>query len=137
MALNGEQGYSRKSDGPGNASHYYSLTRLDTTGAIEIDAPRHEVHGSSRLDREWSTSTVADAQEGWDRFALPLSAGELMFYRLRRKEGGRDTLSPGTVRVLESALATDSRTTTQPNRGNACLERENNGLLSLCRARRR
>jgi len=98
VVLNGEQGYSRKSDGPGNASHYYSLTRLDTTGVIEIGAQRHEVLGGSWLDREWSTSALADTQEGWDWFALQLADGrELMFYRLRRKDGRRDTHSSGTL----------------------------------------
>jgi hypothetical protein len=48
------------------------------------------------LDREWSTSALGPDQSGWDWFALQLDDGrELMFYRLRRKDGGMDPFSTG------------------------------------------
>jgi len=56
------------------------------------------VEGSSWLDREWGTSSLEKGQSGWDWFALQLSDGrDLMFYRLRRGDGGADPFSAGTL----------------------------------------
>ena len=96
--LQGEQGLSQKSAAPGNASYYYSLTRLQTRGRVRTGELSHDVRGTSWLDREWSTSALAPEQQGWDWFALQLDDGrELMFYRLRRKDGGVDPHSSGTL----------------------------------------
>ena len=54
--------------------------------------------GLSWLDREWSTSALSPDQAGWDWFALQLNDGrDLMFYRLRRKDGSVDPFSAGTL----------------------------------------
>jgi predicted secreted hydrolase len=88
----------RRSAEPGNASYYYSLTRIDTRGTITIDGERVEVAGSSWLDREWSTSALGEDQAGWDWFALQLDDGrDLMFYRLRDRDGGTDPYSRGVL----------------------------------------
>jgi predicted secreted hydrolase len=98
IVLQGERGLSRKSATPGNASYYYSATRLDTKGAIEIDGRRYQVTGLSWMDREWSTSALDKGQIGWDWFALQFTDGrELMFYRLRRRDGSVDRFSGGTL----------------------------------------
>ena len=95
--LNGEAGLSRKSAEPGNASYYYSITRMKTDGRIRIGDQDHRVSGLSWLDREWSTSALGLDQVGWDWFALQLSDGsDLMFYQLRRTDGTQDASSGGT-----------------------------------------
>jgi predicted secreted hydrolase len=95
--LQGDKGLSRKSGEPGNASYYYSFTRLKTRGTIRSKDDRHQVHGLSWLDREWSTSALADNQVGWDWFSLQLNDGnDLMFYRLRDKDGTTDPYSAGS-----------------------------------------
>ena len=95
--LNGEAGLSQKSDEPGNASYYYSMTRWQTAGEIRIGDDLHSVTGASWLDREWSTSALADDQQGWDWFALQFDDNtELMFYGLRLTDGTEDALSSGT-----------------------------------------
>ncbi|MGH8538715.1 MAG: lipocalin family protein [Gammaproteobacteria bacterium] len=49
---------------------------------------RFAVHGSSWMDREWSTSALGDDQVGWDWYSLELSdQREIMFYRLRKRDG--------------------------------------------------
>ena len=94
---NGEDGLSRKSSEPGNASYYYSLTRLAVTGAVEVDGSSHAVTGQAWLDREWGSSALARNQLGWDWFALQLDdETELMFYQLRLDDGARDPMSAGT-----------------------------------------
>jgi len=95
--LNGQHGLSRKSAEPGNASYYYSISRLQTEGALQIGEQQFSVTGFSWLDREWSSSALAADQVGWDWFALQLDDGsELMLYQLRRVDGSRDPLSAGT-----------------------------------------
>ena len=97
--LNGIDGLSQKSADRGNASYYYSITRLGTRGTIRIGERDYTVNGLSWLDREWSTSALAAEQVGWDWFALQLSDGsDLMFYGLRNIDGTQDAASAGTFR---------------------------------------
>lgn len=94
--LQGDRGLSQKSSAPGNASYYYSMTRLQTLGEVYRDGQRFTVTGDSWLDREWSTSVLGDDQAGWDWFSLQLQDGhELMFYRLRKHSGETDSHSAG------------------------------------------
>jgi len=98
MVLQGDRGLSQKSAEPGNASYYYSYTRLPTQGTVSLAGQPFTVSGSSWLDREWSTSALGPEQSGWDWFALQLDDGrDLMFYRLRRKEGNIDPFSKGIL----------------------------------------
>lgn len=98
MVLQGDAGLSRKNAGPGNASYYYSATRLRTEGVINIGKEQFEVEGLSWLDREWSTSALGKDQVGWDWFALQLTDGrEFTFYRLRKRDGSTDPFSRGTL----------------------------------------
>jgi predicted secreted hydrolase len=86
--LQGDRGLSRKGPEPGNASYYYSWSRLPTRGRLTIGGESFEVDGTSWLDREWSTSALGPALAGWDWLALQLSDGrDLMVYRLRGKDG--------------------------------------------------
>jgi hypothetical protein len=83
---------------PGNASHYYSFTRLATHGTITIAGTQYAVEGLSWLDREWSTSALDEGQVGWDWFALQLDDGtDVMLYQLRRDDGSADRYSRGTI----------------------------------------
>ncbi len=96
--VNGRDGISQKGSDAGNASHYYSLTRMPTRGTIVIDGERIDVTGHSWMDREFGTSFLEPDQQGWDWFALQLSDGsDLMIYQLRRHDGSRDPHSSGTL----------------------------------------
>lgn len=95
--LNGENGLSRKSAEPGNASYYYSMTRMAAKGSVRVGGQDLPVKGLAWLDREWSTSMLADYQAGWDWFALQLDDGsDLMYFHLRHKNGQTDPTSSGT-----------------------------------------
>ena len=53
---------------------------------------------TSWMDREWSTSALGDDQVGWDWYSLQLSdQREIMFYRLRKRDGSTDIYSAGTL----------------------------------------
>ena len=98
VVLPGDRGFSRKGPEPGNASHYYSLTRLPTRGEVRLNGQRWTVEGFSWLDREWGTSALGKDEVGWDWFALQLDDGrELMFYRLRRRDGSISPFSAGVL----------------------------------------
>ena len=105
IVLQGDRGLSRKSAAPGNASYYYSMTRLATRGSVRIDGVSFPVEGNSWLDREWGTSSLEKGQAGWDWFALQLSDGrDLMFYRLRRGDGVTDPFSAGTLVLPDGSV---------------------------------
>ncbi|NOQ52555.1 MAG: carotenoid 1,2-hydratase [Desulfuromonadaceae bacterium] len=98
VVLQGEGGLSQKSDEAGNASYYYSLSRLETGGRVRIGDQTFAVEGTSWFDREWGTSALGENQVGWDWFALQLDDGrDLIFYQLRRKDGSADPFSRGTL----------------------------------------
>jgi predicted secreted hydrolase len=98
IVFQGENGLSQKSAMPGNASYYYSMTRMPTSGKINIAGESFQVSGTSWLDREWSTSALGEGQVGWDWFSLQFDDGrELMYYQLRLKDGTADPLSSGVL----------------------------------------
>ena len=63
-----------------------------------VGGERFTVSGLSWMDREWSARALGPDQIGWDWYAFQLSNGqELMFYRLRRRDGSTDPHSAGTI----------------------------------------
>jgi predicted secreted hydrolase len=95
--IHGEHGVSQKGEGGGRASHYISLTRLATTGSIELDGRKFEVSGTSWMDHEFFTQQLAADQTGWDWLSLRLADNtELMLFHIRRKDGSIDPHSAGT-----------------------------------------
>ena len=95
---NGEDGLDQKGPEAGNASHYYSITRLEVTGEIRVDQREDQVSGLAWMDREWGTSALSRNLEGWDWFALQLSDGrDLMYYRLRSEQGDASPYSGGSL----------------------------------------
>ena len=96
FVLQGEEGLSQKGKQPGNASYYYSYTRLKTDGKIILEGKEFSVNGFSWMDREWSTSALSEDQKGWDWFALQLDNNtEIMYYQMRKKDGTSDVFSKG------------------------------------------
>ena len=98
VVLQGDRGLSRKGPEPGNASFYYSFTRMPARGVVRLGAQTLAVSGEAWMDREWSTSGLGSEVQGWDWFAVQLEDGrELMVYRLRRRDGTADPFSAGTL----------------------------------------
>ncbi len=98
VVLHGEAGYSRKGPSPGNASHYYSLTRMPTRGTLTVDGERVQVTGASWMDHEFGTSFLEPGQVGWDWFSIQLDDGsEVMLFQIRRSDGSADPFASGTL----------------------------------------
>ncbi len=108
--LQGDRGLSQKGPGAGNASYYYSYTRLATEGTVTLDGDTLSVSGQSWMDREWSTSALGPDQEGWDWFSLQLDDGrDLMYYQLRRTDGTPSAFSEGVIVAPDGSTTTLSR----------------------------
>ena len=93
----GTHGVSYKGPQPEQTSHYYSLTRLHTTGSVRVGDTTMTVEGVSWMDHEFGSGDLADNLVGWDWFSLQLdNAYEIMAYGLRRNDGTFDPASSGT-----------------------------------------
>jgi predicted secreted hydrolase len=97
LILEGVGGLSRKADGVGEASYYYSYPHLATTGQLRVGGQAYAVSGLSWFDHEFSTSSLGKDQVGWDWFCLQLdNHEEIMLYAMRDKSGAMDPVSEGT-----------------------------------------
>ena len=97
-ALQGDRGLSPKSAQIGNASHYYSLSRLLTNGSIRLGAEVLTVEGATWMDHEFSTSALGADARGWDWFGLILDDdSELMVGQIRLIDGGIEPAFGGLV----------------------------------------
>jgi predicted secreted hydrolase len=96
--VHGTDGISRKGSATGQASHYYSFTRLATTGTLTIGNESFDVAGTSWMDHEFGSADLDKDLVGWDWFSLQLDdQRELMLYRLRRADGSAHPASSGTL----------------------------------------
>jgi predicted secreted hydrolase len=94
----GDRGLSQKGGEPGNASYYYSQTRLKTRGVIRIAEKEFTVTGFSWMDHEFSTSALGAGVIGWDWFSMQLDdESEIMLFTLRKNDGSLDELSSGMI----------------------------------------
>lgn len=105
--LHGDDGYMPSGPNVGDASYYYSQSRLESTGEIGINGETFSVTGLSWMDRQYGTTTILTPEAGgWNWFSFHLSDGsELMLYELRQADGSRNPFSRGTY------IAADGSTT--------------------------
>jgi predicted secreted hydrolase len=96
--LQGNKGLSEKSALPGNASYYYSLSRLEASGNIRVGEETFSVTGYTWWDHEFSTSVLGENALGWDWFSIQLDNNrELMLFQIRLKDGGVEPTSHGVL----------------------------------------
>lgn len=107
IVFQGDNGLSSKSVDGSSASYYYSVTRMETEGYIEIDGERFNVSGNSWLDREWSTSALSQDQAGWDWFSIQLDDGtDIVYFQLRYKDGSPYPYNEGLIVDAEGNTVT-------------------------------
>jgi predicted secreted hydrolase len=95
--MQGPGGVNAKGRKPEQASYYYSMPRLQTSGTLTVGGKKFTVHGLSWMDHEFSSNALSADQVGWDWMALTLADGsDVMIYRIRNRAGAADYLS-GTL----------------------------------------
>ena len=98
IKLHGEHGNSRQGEKRGNASYYYTISRLRTLGQISIHGQKHKIKGDSIFEHEWGTGIVGEKINGVDHYALLLADGrEISFYRIRNEFDETHPLSRGLM----------------------------------------
>ncbi|WP_416208872.1 lipocalin-like domain-containing protein [Chloroflexus sp.] len=103
--LQGNAGLSQKGSQVGNASAYYSLTRMIGEGTIRIGETIYPVRGLTWMDREWGTSALEEGLTGWDWFALQLESGhDLMYYQLREADGRPSPFVGGSLLLPDDTV---------------------------------
>ena len=79
--LHGEEGLSWKSKT--NASYYYSVPRMETSGTLTTPERSFQVRGHAWIDREWSTGVLDENYRGWNWLTIHLDEGqELVLFNL-------------------------------------------------------
>ena len=97
-ALQGDNGLSAKSAAIGNASYYYSLTRLAASGSMTIGGESFLVRGYTWMDHEFSTSALGENARGWDWFGLIFdNDSELMLGQIRQIDGSIEPVFGGLL----------------------------------------
>jgi predicted secreted hydrolase len=130
----GEEGLSRKGPKPGQASYYYSVPQLATTGSISIAGKQYKiVDGRSWMDHEFGSNQLSEQQAGWDWFAIHLKDGRsLMIYLLRMKDGSIEPASSATwidekggaeyIALADLRITPDRRWTSPRSKGQYAVE---------------
>lgn len=95
--LNGRDGLGVSYKDEGEASRYFSYTRMAMEGDLIIDGAAEHFTGSAWMDREFGTWEPTENQKGWDWFSVQLNNGcELMCYQLRNSRNEASPHSSGT-----------------------------------------
>ncbi len=98
IIFHGNDGLSQKGSQIGNASYYFSQSRMETTGMIRISDEEFDVNGISWMDHEFGTSTLGSDQIGWDWFSIQLDNNtEIMLFQIRQEDGSISDFSSGTI----------------------------------------
>ncbi|HAJ35144.1 MAG TPA: carotenoid 1,2-hydratase [Chloroflexi bacterium] len=96
--LHGIDGLHQKGPEAGNASYYYSLVGLETTGTVTSAGRTFAITGRSWMDHEFGTSALTAGAIGWDWFSVQFDNGAiLMIYEIRLVDGGVNPNIKGTL----------------------------------------
>ena len=89
--------------GPAGGSYYYSRTRMDATGTLEVDGRRLTVEGLAWFDHQWG-DFIAVGGGGWDWFAVNLDDGTDLTISLVRDRDGGYPLVYGTLVEVDGTV---------------------------------
>jgi predicted secreted hydrolase len=87
VALNGKSGEGVSFKDEGEASRYFSYTRMDMEGDLVISGKTEHFNGSAWMDREFGTWEPTENQKGWDWFSI---------HQLRNEKNEVSPFSSGT-----------------------------------------
>lgn len=98
LVLHGENGFSRKGPEHGEASYYFSFTRLQGGGTLSYKGQDLVItQATAWMDHEVTSQELPDGIQGWDWFAIQLDNNEeIMVYQLRQSDGNKSPFSKGS-----------------------------------------
>lgn len=100
--LVGGDGYIDWTD---NGTYYYSLTRLQVEGEIEIEGQRTEVEGIGWMDHQWMEIL---AEGGWDWFSVQLDNDtEIILWQIINQDGSIESRALTIMFADDSSYFTD------------------------------
>jgi predicted secreted hydrolase len=95
--LNGRESSGVSFKDEGEASRYFSFTRMKAEGAITWHGKTERFVGSAWMDREFGTWHSKENIKGWDWFSLQLTNGtDVIVYHIRGANGDPTQFSNGT-----------------------------------------
>ncbi|MBV9928663.1 MAG: carotenoid 1,2-hydratase [Acidobacteria bacterium] len=96
-ALNGREGAGVSFKDHGEASRYFSYTRMEAEGDLTISGVTERFRGEAWMDREFGTWKTTQGQKGWDWFSVQFEdKTELMVYHIRDAHDRPSDFSSGT-----------------------------------------
>src|ERR671917_741452 len=96
-ALNGREGRGVSFKDHGEASRYFSYTRMEAEGRVTERGVTERFKGEAWMDREFGTWATTQGQKGWDWFSVQFEdRTELMVYHIRDAHDRPSTFSSGT-----------------------------------------
>ena len=102
--LHGKNGWVHKGQQPEEASHYYSLPRLKTSGALRIGEGTFQIEGMSWMDHEFFTGSENVEMQAWDWMSLHLAdSTSVMLYLFRARDGTTLPSTGGTLILAEGS----------------------------------
>lgn len=82
--------------GPFGRSKYYTWSRLEAEGTVQIDGETRKVSGSAWMDHQWGDMQMFNGYDGWDWFGIQLDNGsDINAFRFRGPDGGNVQASVG------------------------------------------
>lgn len=104
VLLQGDRGLSRKGPDEAQASYYYSVPQLGSSGRITLKGEVFDVTGTAWLDHEVSDALLHPEAVGWDWIGMNLDDGSaLTAFHLRRRDGSA-LWAGGSMRTGDGAL---------------------------------
>jgi predicted secreted hydrolase len=96
--LHGQNGLTPKGHQPEEASYYYSMPHLETSGVLRVGETAFEMTGASWMDHEFFTGLEKSEAQGWDWMSMHLSdSTAIMCYLWRTPEGTILPFSGGSL----------------------------------------
>lgn len=96
--LQGKNGYSQKGIRPQEASYYYSMPQLRTSGTLTKNGQVQKLSGTAWFDHEWSSEVLSADAQGWDWVGVNLeNGGALMAFQMRNVKGDKPLWAAATL----------------------------------------
>lgn len=100
--------------GPFGLSKYYTWSRLEASGTVQIDGETRKVEGSAWMDHQWGDMQMFHGYDGWDWFGIQLDNGaDINAFRFRGPDGGNVQAAVGLSRP-DGAQATSEQMALTP-----------------------